>query len=76
MDKSIERKLDKIDNLYFGCNGHLSAKDIIEQAKHWNMSNSAEIYNEDTGEIYKDAEMLTDAELKEFLKNCIKKELL
>ncbi|MEY8001554.1 hypothetical protein AB8U03_15400 [Clostridium sp. Mt-5] len=66
MDESTERRTKKAVELYFS--GY-SAKEAVEQARHWNMDNEAQVYNEDTGEIYKDAEMLTDAELKEFLKN-------
>jgi len=67
MDKSTERRAEKAVELYFS--GY-SAKEAVDRAKHWKMDNNAEVYNEDTGETYKDAEMLTDTELKEFLKHC------
>lgn len=65
MDKSTERRAEKAVELYFS--GY-SAKEAVERAKHWKLDDT-EIYDEETGITYKDIDMLTPLEMKQFLKN-------
>lgn len=69
MDRCTSKKLGTVESIYFGCNGQLSAKDIIDRSEHWRLDNNGELYDEDIGTTYKDIDMLTPFEIKQFLKN-------
>ncbi|WP_106009086.1 hypothetical protein [Clostridium luticellarii] len=69
MDRCTSKKLGTVESIYFGCNGQLSAKDIINRAGRWRLDDNGELYDEDIGTTYKDIDMLTPLEMKQFLKN-------